>query len=408
MILKADRQAVANVLVEALIENLGTCPSKLAMEQLAKNLVNTYPSFGDPMKGGKGWRMWFNHSIHASAASGFLEERLKNQRKRLAKKKVINSFDDESAQYVVNWDSDNDEDDPEPDEKVLEYLKHNSGEDTKSIMKNTVFQRRTIIRRLSWVENILERKEGSNKSPGLMPRLFDTEGNIVQDFNIRHPNLALIVYERWPKASKLLFQYAVESDINFAKILGVSKPRYDLTDDDILILAYCLLPYILPFYSRKLRTEDDHSDSSDNDPQPKKRKKSIARTKKARNKPLTMKASQLDCSESLILFRPKNTSVASILAESKQPAPHIVGFGTIYDVKIEEFFVIINKTVVPCGPSFMVALDTCLKSTTVLYIPPPIESYNHWMFMQHGIAGKPADNPLPLVQALIGQIMPRI
>lgn len=84
-------------------------PSKLAMEQLAKNLVNTYPSFGDPMKGGKGWRMWFNHSIHASAASGFLEERLKNQRKRLAKKKVINSFDDESAQYVVNWDSDNDE-----------------------------------------------------------------------------------------------------------------------------------------------------------------------------------------------------------------------------------------------------------------------------------------------------------
>lgn len=69
-------------------------------------------------------------------------------------------------------------DDPEPDEKVLEYLKHNSGEDTKSIMKNTVFQRRTIIRRLSWVENILERKEGSNKIPGLIPRLFDTEGNV--------------------------------------------------------------------------------------------------------------------------------------------------------------------------------------------------------------------------------------
>lgn len=53
---------------------------------------------------------------------------------------------------------------------------------------------------------------------------------MVQDFNIRHPNLALVIYERWPKASKLLFQYAEESEINYAKLLHVSKSRYDLTD----------------------------------------------------------------------------------------------------------------------------------------------------------------------------------
>lgn len=101
--------------------------------------------------------------------------------------------------------------------------------------------------------------------------------------------------------------------------------------------------------------------------------------------------------------------MASVLAENKQPAPFILGLGTTYDMKIEDFFVIMNKTAVPCGSSFMVALDTCLKSTTVLYVPPPVESCSHWMFLQHGIAGKPIQQPLPpVVQALIGQIMPRL
>jgi hypothetical protein len=60
------------------------------------------------------------------------------------------------------------------DDKVLEYLKHNFGEDTKSIMKDTVFERRTIIRRYLANEKI----EGLEKITNLMPRLFDVEGNV--------------------------------------------------------------------------------------------------------------------------------------------------------------------------------------------------------------------------------------
>lgn len=58
--------------------------------------------------------------------------------------------------------------------------------------------------------------------------MFDFQ--IVQDFNIRHPGLSLILYDRWPNASKLLFRYAEESDIDYDKKLGIKKPRCDLTD----------------------------------------------------------------------------------------------------------------------------------------------------------------------------------
>lgn len=66
------------------------------------------------------------------------------------------------------------------------------------------------------------------------PVISDYAFQIVQDFNIRHPNLALIVYERWPKASKLLFQYAEESGLNISKTLKVSKSSSALTDGKIL------------------------------------------------------------------------------------------------------------------------------------------------------------------------------
>ncbi|OXA39168.1 hypothetical protein Fcan01_26192, partial [Folsomia candida] len=103
-ILRADRQAIAGVLVNAIIR-----PSKAAMEQVAKHLVGRYPSFGDVRRPEKGYDMWFFHTPFAPAATGFLEERLKSQRKKLNKKAPI------QAQKVVlfnedspSWNSDDD------------------------------------------------------------------------------------------------------------------------------------------------------------------------------------------------------------------------------------------------------------------------------------------------------------
>ncbi len=57
---------------------------------------------------GGGWKMWFSHSIHAQAASGFLEDRLKNKRKALSKKKPKNNELD-LASYSLAWESENED-----------------------------------------------------------------------------------------------------------------------------------------------------------------------------------------------------------------------------------------------------------------------------------------------------------
>ena len=91
-----------------------------------------------------------------------------------------------------------------------------------------------------------------------------------------------------------------------------------------------------------------------------------------------------------------------------------MALGCVYTLEFESFFVILKKVAIPCGPNFMVALDTCFKSFTVLEIPFPMESLDLWMFIEHGIAGKPSEHRgrtvsiPPVVQAFIGQIMPRI
>lgn len=92
-------------------------------------------------------------------------------------------------------------------------------------------------------------------------------------------------------------------------------------------------------------------------------------------------------------------------------APCILALGSTFDLNIDSFFVILDKFAIPCGNSFLVALDTCLKCFTVFYLPLPVESKNLWLFFEHGIAGKPIDDNsivTPVIQALIGQILPRL
>lgn len=78
------------------------------MEQLAKDFVSKYPSFGDPRRPGRGWEMWFFNSAHGAGATGFLEDRLKNQRKKLASAKKVpanTSYNNDT----IDWDSENED-----------------------------------------------------------------------------------------------------------------------------------------------------------------------------------------------------------------------------------------------------------------------------------------------------------
>lgn len=105
----------------------------------------------------------------------------------------------------------------------------------------------------------------------------------------------------------------------------------------------------------------------------------------------------------------RNTHVAEVLNDNKRSAPFILALGSPRDLDFTAFFVILSKIAIPCGSSFLKALDTCFKTFTVLYIPLPLESFDHWMFIQHGVAGRPYEKSQlpPVVQGLIGQIMSR-
>ncbi|ODN02959.1 Zinc finger and SCAN domain-containing protein 12 [Orchesella cincta] len=395
-ILRSDRQAIAAALIDAVIENLGTSPSKNALEQLAQHLVSKYPVFGDPRRQELGWQMWFFHTVKGHGATGFLEDRLKNQRKKLAKKREKHVPDTREVDNL-NWDSENDDYNPPPDDCKLEFMKHNFGPEVTETMKDTVFMRRSLLRGY-----IKEQFLGLQKAMQSMPRLFDMDKMLIQDFNIRHPSVKLILYERWPKVSKLLLEYAEESGICYKKKLDISKHRYDLDDADVGLVAFCLLPFILPSCARKANQIDCESENEDEhvtSVMGKRTRQPVG----SRKRQSTVKASDMDSMRSMIMFRSKNTHVSEVLSQNKRIAPFILGLGSSSNLEFDNYFVVIHKVAIPCGPNFFVALDTCFKSFSVLYLPPPIESFDHWLFIQHGVCGQPAkDTELPpVVQALI-------
>lgn len=64
---------------------------------------------------------------------------------------------------------------------------------------------------------------------------------IVQDFNVRHPSLEFILYERWPKVAKLLIEYAEKSGIDICKKLDIQGTRYDFTEGKNLFRCFLYL-----------------------------------------------------------------------------------------------------------------------------------------------------------------------
>ncbi|OXA42106.1 Sterile alpha motif domain-containing protein 3 [Folsomia candida] len=285
LIISTDRRAIAAALIDKVISTLGTSPSKVALEQLAKDLVLLFPGLGDPRKEGRGYEMWFFHSHHGLGASGFLEDRLKNQRKKVTSNKKTQLNTESLDATFLDWSSEIEDENPTPDEKELEFLRQNHGQEIKIKMKETVFQRRTFIRQQTGVDGLLSIIK-------CMPRLVDTEGMIIQDFDVRHPKLALILYDKWPKVSKLLMDYAEECGIDFADKIGVKKSRYELLDDDFQLLAFALLPYILPSCGKKLKTGDDKESDA------------VAPAKKGtRKQAKVVKGSDKDSMASMIQFR---------------------------------------------------------------------------------------------------------
>jgi len=57
---------------------------------------------------------------------------------------------------------------------------------------------------------------------------------MTQDFQLRHPSKALLLYEKWPKLSKILFAFS--ESIHPLEKLRISKNSDQLTDGKLPLL----------------------------------------------------------------------------------------------------------------------------------------------------------------------------
>jgi len=104
-----------------------------------------------------------------------------------------------------------------------------------------------------------------------------------------------------------------------------------------------------------------------------------------------------------------NTNVKEILSQDDS-LPYIWVRGDKRTLEIDQFFVIIRKSAIPCTDSFCQVLDTCFKSYHLFDMKYPHTLEPVWKFLEFGIfqrsyAGQNVSSP---IMFLIGQILPDI
>lgn len=80
---------------------------------MAKDLVNIYPAFGDNRFEGNGFEIWYQAAENNIQASGYLQDRLQNQRRKLKARQPPKSLK-RSHEEIDGWRSE--------DEGVFAFL----------------------------------------------------------------------------------------------------------------------------------------------------------------------------------------------------------------------------------------------------------------------------------------------
>ncbi|KAL1007159.1 hypothetical protein UPYG_G00082830 [Umbra pygmaea] len=181
-----ERQAMVRILVSHLIERFGENPSAGIKVSLASSVVEQFPCLKDCQ--GKGNEAWFSPGRYHRPATGFLEERLRNVRKR------VEHYMKETSIHRAKWIRDN---------------------GTKTIME--IFKE--------------------------YPRLLDTPGMISQDFLILNPDSASKLTENWvPVFKDKILQFASTEKQSRDLLSNVELMSAEMQSD----VALQVLPVVLP------------------------------------------------------------------------------------------------------------------------------------------------------------------
>ncbi|KAK5897601.1 hypothetical protein CesoFtcFv8_010649 [Champsocephalus esox] len=218
------------------MEKFGESPTSETKKALAAALIHGFPSLKDESDTSSGFGYWFTPGRNHRPATGFLEERLRNVRKRMrkpARSRITQQTPPQSSEAGTRRTFI-----PEctiSEERAIqckEWLKHNSQplNQVEQYMQDTAVYRAKSLRENGWdIQGI--RQE--------FPHLF-TPGMIAQDFQILHREAAPKLFETWLPLFK-------DKILHLARREGKLISSLDgLTPDCLGELALSQLPTLLP------------------------------------------------------------------------------------------------------------------------------------------------------------------
>ncbi|KAJ8050156.1 hypothetical protein HOLleu_03249 [Holothuria leucospilota] len=183
---------------------------------------------------------WFNPGSGKHDASGFLENRIRNVRRRDPAKSVETTpTTSKSSKMIdtINIDLSADDLDEANIAAMVTWLKyHNAPADQVKEMMG-----KTCKSRAAWI-----RKEKEKSVRELIleyPRLIDTDGMIDQDFRILFPDASNALFLKWTQNVQKLFDYG-ERQVNWKNLLKFSG-KLD-TDEQKSNLVLQMLPLLFP------------------------------------------------------------------------------------------------------------------------------------------------------------------
>ncbi|KAK0147238.1 hypothetical protein N1851_013353 [Merluccius polli] len=229
LILTKERRQLVRLLVSHLMETYGETPTADTKKTLASSLVQAFPSLADSSACGSD--IWYAMGRKHLPATGFLEERLRNIRKRMRASHRLSKEEDCPCPSPTLL--------PAPSisqeraEQMVEWLRTNSSPSSQV----EDFMSSTAIYRAEWV-----RKNNSSTIEDVIkefPRLI-CPGMIAQDFQIVYREAAPKLFEMWELsfADKVLRLLQKEGKL--------TVDAASLTQDSKTYMSLRLLPSLMP------------------------------------------------------------------------------------------------------------------------------------------------------------------
>ncbi|XP_061784370.1 uncharacterized protein [Nerophis lumbriciformis] len=223
-----QRYCLVRILVSHVMEKFGDSPSSHTKNTMASSLVQTFPCLKDTSDSGH--EIWYTQGRNYRPATGFLEERLRNIRKRKRSLSRPTRQEDSEPERVCIPDSTISD---ERAERMKEWLRHNS----QPLGQVWAYMQDTVLYRARWIR--VQNSKNVSEILKEFPHLT-TQGMIAQDFQVLHGEAA-------PKLSETWLPVYTEKILSLARREGKLALRADeMALDAKWELAFKVLPAMLP------------------------------------------------------------------------------------------------------------------------------------------------------------------